>query len=87
MPQLCRMIDTMENIEGGVLRFDSGKMYKMKTTWYTSKGMRALCAPRVSFMILVGAGNSDLLCQEKDVWNLILNQEIDDVKARGLSFF
>jgi hypothetical protein len=55
-------------IQSGVLRFDNGVMFKLKTMWYIKESK----------------GNSDLLAQEREVWRLILDQKIDDVKARGI---
>jgi hypothetical protein len=43
-------------------------MYKLKTLWFAMQGR----------------GNSDLLCQEREVWSLILSQKIDDVKSQGI---
>jgi len=66
--------DMMEEIkgvqgsEGCVLRLDSGAMYKIKTLFYTNSNK----------------GNSDLLAQEWQVWALILNQKIDDIKATAI---
>jgi hypothetical protein len=43
-------------------------MYKVKTLWFIQKQ----------------GGNSDLLCQEREIWSLILSQKIDDVKAKAI---
>jgi hypothetical protein len=47
-----------------VLRFDDGRMYKIKTSWYSTQTV-----------------NADLICQERIIWQLILNNKMDDVKG------
>jgi RNA ligase len=63
--ELIHNIGKEQDIEGYVLRFDDGRMYKIKSNWYTDHGK----------------GNSDLFCQEWHVWKLVLDQKMDDVKA------
>lgn len=47
MPELLEKINSKKDLEGVVLTFDSGLMYKVKTAWFVNKQ----------------GGNSDLLCQ------------------------
>jgi len=64
LKELLKDISIESEIEGYVLRFDDGRMFKMKSLWYTGQG-----------------ASSDLMCQEHYIWNLILNQKMDDVKS------
>lgn len=61
---LLAKIGQEEGLEGCVLRFDDGRMYKIKTSWYSTQTV-----------------NSDLICQERIIWQLILNNNMDDVKG------
>lgn len=54
-----------QDVEGFVLRFDSGRMYKVKTHWYFSKHHS------LSFLKFAG---------ERHVWEAILKETLDDVK-------
>ena len=55
---------TVEDVEGYVVRFDSGHMLKVKGDWYCT---------------LHKAVSS--LAQEKDVWKMILTDNVDDIKG------
>ena len=65
---MLKEIKDVKDSEGCVLRLDNGDMYKIKTLFYTN----------------MGKGNSDLLAQEWQVWQLILKQKIDDVKSSAI---
>ncbi|KAH3761106.1 RNA ligase, T4 RnlA family protein [Pelomyxa schiedti] len=62
---LIRELVSKEEIEGFVIRFSTGAMYKVKTLWY----------------LKTGRGNSDLVFQERDVWSMVLSGKLDDHKA------
>jgi intein-encoded DNA endonuclease-like protein len=68
MAELLQKMNKVEGMEGMVLMFRNGLMYKVKTSWYLS----------------TGAGTSDLICQEKDIWKYILDETIDDYKSQGV---
>ena len=51
MSELSEKISQKEGIEGVVIVFDDGSMFKLKTKWYTSQGK----------------GASDLLCQVNNI--------------------
>jgi len=78
MNQLCLEVHKCdEPIEGFVIRFDSGEMYKLKTRSYVS-GQRLLAPiPPKSSVTWDDAENAE--CEhEKDIWALILDNQLDD---------
>eukprot|EP01133_Synstelium_polycarpum_P013703 gene13703-16152_t len=58
-------VQLMQNIEGYILRFDDGTVYKMKCTWYFD----------------LSKSSSMNLNAEKDIWMLILDNKLDDTVA------
>eukprot|EP01130_Rhizamoeba_saxonica_P008059 TRINITY_DN3256_c0_g2_i3.p1 TRINITY_DN3256_c0_g2~~TRINITY_DN3256_c0_g2_i3.p1 ORF type:complete len:216 (-),score=50.63 TRINITY_DN3256_c0_g2_i3:22-669(-) len=58
------MLKKKEDIEGVVVRFDSGLMYKVKTDWYFARSHKEK--------------QEYSLNSERAIWKLILEQEIDD---------
>lgn len=53
-----------KNIEGCVLWFDNGEIYKIKTDWYFSQSKAHLALPT----------------SERELWLMILNQKVDDIR-------
>jgi len=62
-----KQIKAEEKIEGFVIQFEDGRMYKVKTDWYFERTRKD--KQDYSF-------NS-----ERNIWLIILNQEIDDAGA------
>jgi RNA ligase len=60
--ELVRLIKGEEGVEGYVLRFDDGVMYKIKSEWY----------------INLHKGNRTYNMSEKDIWAMIIDGELDD---------
>eukprot|EP01114_Cavostelium_apophysatum_P007449 TRINITY_DN19552_c0_g1_i1.p1 TRINITY_DN19552_c0_g1~~TRINITY_DN19552_c0_g1_i1.p1 ORF type:complete len:420 (+),score=92.83 TRINITY_DN19552_c0_g1_i1:68-1327(+) len=52
-----------KDIEGTVLRFDDGRMYKVKTEWYFSQSKSHIALPN----------------NEREMWLMVLDQKLDDV--------
>ncbi|KAM9970060.1 hypothetical protein ACTFIR_001900 [Dictyostelium discoideum] len=68
--KLLKIVLGLENCEGYILKFDSGKTYKMKSNWYFEYHS---IAPNIKYVL------------EKDVFYLILNDGlggIDDIIAK-----
>ncbi|KYQ89572.1 hypothetical protein DLAC_09525 [Tieghemostelium lacteum] len=66
----AQMIDTvkkLKGVEGYIIKFHSGKTYKMKTDWYFNLNHTS------------EAFNSPY---EKDIWNLVLSNQLDDTIAK-----
>jgi len=61
--ELFNSVKTQDGVEGVVIVFDNGEMYKLKSEWYIQRSKRGLT---VSLF-------------EKDLYILILDQKIDDV--------
>jgi len=64
LPEFMEQLKKKEGIEGVVIRFNDGRMYKLKTDWYFSKSKKE----KQEFSL-----NS-----ERMIWKLILEQTIDD---------
>jgi len=64
MEQLVKCIKKTDKIEGCVIMFDGGEMYKMKSDWYIERSKKQ---------------NTDFSPHEKDLWTLILDNGVDDV--------
>ncbi|EGG19226.1 hypothetical protein DFA_02011 [Cavenderia fasciculata] len=64
--ELLAAVQAMKDIEGYILRFDSGHVYKMKCEWYFD----------------LSKSSSINLNQEKDIWMLILDKKLDDTVAQ-----
>jgi len=64
MEELVQRVKERDGIEGYVVMFDQGEMYKLKSNWYIEKSKRA---------------NRELSFFEKDLWLLVLDKGIDDV--------
>eukprot|EP01080_Neovahlkampfia_damariscottae_P007394 gene7394-11716_t len=64
-----KKIQSLEGIEGFVLRFDDGRMFKIKTQWY-----REIHDSNLSQL---APGKM----KENEIWELILDNKIDDVIA------
>ncbi|KAF2076609.1 hypothetical protein CYY_002095 [Polysphondylium violaceum] len=65
--ELLTCVQKMEGVEGYILKFESGKIYKLKSEWYFG---------------LSHAGPSTRFTHEKDVWALILSGTLDDTIAK-----
>uniref|UniRef100_A0A6B2L699 T4 RNA ligase 1-like N-terminal domain-containing protein n=1 Tax=Arcella intermedia TaxID=1963864 RepID=A0A6B2L699_9EUKA len=61
--ELLLKVKEMPEIEGFVLMFEDGSMYKLKSNWYVERSKRS---QTMSFF-------------EKDLWLLVLNNGVDDV--------
>ncbi|GAM23053.1 hypothetical protein SAMD00019534_062280 [Acytostelium subglobosum LB1] len=68
MTQLVNVVRELKHIEGFVIKFDSGKHYKIKCDWYMG----------VARLHLQSKKENTLLKSEKDVWGLVLSGHIDD---------
>ncbi|GAM20255.1 hypothetical protein SAMD00019534_034300 [Acytostelium subglobosum LB1] len=60
--ELLVKVQEMKDIEGYILRFDDGRVYKMKCTWYFNLSKSAPIN----------------LTHEKDIWMMILDNKLDD---------
>ena len=67
MNEWIQKIKSEEKIEGFVIQFEDGRMYKVKTNWYFERTRKN--KQDYSF-------NS-----ERNIWLIILKQEIDDAGA------
>jgi hypothetical protein len=63
LDELVKELQQREKIEGGILQYDGGEWYKIKTEWYFSQSKTSHMLPN----------------SERDLWNLILSGEIDDL--------
>jgi len=63
MSNLLEHIKKQEGIEGYVIVFENGEMYKLKTNWYVERSKK-----------IAGSFTGS----EKELWKLILEQKIDD---------
>jgi len=61
---LVTKVKGLQEVEGFVLWFDNGNLYKVKTDWYCSKAK--------------GEDRGSGLKEEKELWTVILNQSLDD---------
>jgi len=66
--QTIQAIRKLENIEGYVLRFENGDMYKIKCDWYVERSKRQaeMCGDTGYW-------------REKNVWMLVLENKLDDI--------
>lgn len=64
MSELMEQVKALKSIEGFVIAFEGGEMYKMKCDWYVQRAKAQ--------SELVGA-------PEKDLWALVLDGKLDDL--------
>jgi len=64
MDELVKCIKVMDKIEGCVIMFEGGEMYKMKSEWYIERSKRQ---------------SADFSTHEKDLWTLVLDNGVDDI--------
>jgi hypothetical protein len=62
--ELVQRVKAAEGLEGYVLAFENGEMYKMKCNWYMERSKK-----------MAGSFTG----QEKELWNIILENKIDDL--------
>jgi RNA ligase len=62
--ELLVTVKKLENIEGFILNFDNGEMFKMKCDWYIQRSKKM-------------AG--EFTGHEKDIWLLVLDNKLDDL--------
>eukprot|EP01119_Soliformovum_irregulare_P025753 TRINITY_DN9623_c0_g1_i2.p1 TRINITY_DN9623_c0_g1~~TRINITY_DN9623_c0_g1_i2.p1 ORF type:complete len:336 (-),score=119.52 TRINITY_DN9623_c0_g1_i2:230-1237(-) len=61
--ELMERIKHLKGVEGAVIRFNDGRMFKLKTEWYFSQSKSHLALPN----------------QERDVWAMVLDSKVDDL--------
>lgn len=91
--QLLTRVKDAVNLEGYILAFENGEMYKMKCQWYVDRSKKVRLKRTTSSIVrflrpysrfrLQIAGNFS--GQEKELWALILDQKIDDL-AESLGY-
>eukprot|EP01132_Coremiostelium_polycephalum_P006072 gene6072-7564_t len=65
--EMLEKVVKMEGLEGYILRFESGRVYKMKSEWYFNLGHTQ---------------NTIDMTHEKNIWTLVLGGQLDDAIAK-----